>query len=325
MPSQCSKCTKNVTDKRYPGLSCAFCNQIFHISCTNISKDSLSIIIKNQLAWSCTACKTKSSTRRSGIFPSVGSSVKQTPVTHTATSDNNALQDLISAFNNYKETTDARIVLLESLIASKDQQFASLTESIQKVGEKAEEIVQLSIASTLEVQGVPEESLESPIESVLSIAASIGCVLSAQEIECTTSRPGSKPVIAIKFNSSVSRQNFLHAGKKFNREKNRIQIGEEDHKIFVNEQLTSAQKNLLYNTKAFARTRQFNFAWFCNGLVHLKKQSNSELIIIRSQNDLDILTENTAVNTENEAQLLPPERERSPIQNERTSPRRQIQ
>lgn len=318
MPSQCSKCSKNVTDKRYPGLSCASCNKIYHITCANLPKETFLSIQKNQLAWSCIACKNKPSTRRSGIFPPPGLAASQVPQALTVASEDKQLQDLILAFNSYKESTDKRIAHLESLLAVKTQQIGALSESVQKVEAKAEEIIQLSTANALEVQGIPEESLLSPTASVLSIASEIGCHLSAQDFDCSSSQTGTKPVLSIRFKSSEQRTKFLHAGKKFNRDKKRISVGIESYKIFVNEQLTSVQKRLLYNTKTFARERNYNFAWFCNGLVHLKRRNDSELKIIRTQDDLDVLAQN-------EAQLLLSERERSQIQDERTSPRRQIQ
>lgn len=316
MPSLCNKCAKNVTDKRFPGLSCANCNKIFHISCANLQQDSFKNIVKNQLAWSCSNCKNKSSTRKSGIFPST-SAAQNTQVSAASTNDN-LLQDLIDAFNNYRITTDERIKQLENIVAEKSQQVEALKESVQKVEVTAEEIVQQTASNSLEVQGVPDEELSSPTESVLQIASEIGCALIAQDFDCSTLRSGSKPVIAIKFNSSEIRRNFLHAGKQFNRDKKRVKFANEEIKIFVNEQLTSAQKKLLYNTKSFAREQKYNFAWFCNGVVHLKKQDNSELIIIRSQIDLDILSEN-------EAQIILSERERPEIQDERASSGSQVQ
>lgn len=314
MPSLCSKCSKNVTDKRFPGLSCANCNKIYHISCANIQKESFDSIAKNQLAWSCSACKKKPSTRRSGIFPPTGPSLVQS----TLPTNDDLLKNLISEFNSYKESTNVRIAQLENLLAVKTQQVSSLTESIKRVEVKAEEIVQLSTANCLEIQGVPQGNLNSPTESVLFIAEEIGCALTSENFDCSISQNSSKPVIAIKFNSTESRRSFLHAGKKFNRDKKRVKFGNQEYKIFVNEQLTPIQKKLLYDTKTFARERRFNYAWFCNGLVHLKKREDSELIYIRSQDDLDILGNN-------EAQILLPEREGSQIQDERGSPRRQIQ
>lgn len=316
MPSLCCKCSKNVTDKRYPGLSCATCNKIFHITCANLQQDSFKSIVKNQLAWSCNNCKNKPSTRKSGIFPST--SAAQTPQVPAVTTNDDLLQDLIQAFNNYRVTTDERIKQLEIQVAEKSQQVAALIDSVQKVDVKAEEIAQQTILNSLEIQGVPDEDLNSPTDSVLQIASDIGCILTPQDFVCSTLRSGSKPVIAIKFNSSENRTNFLHAGKRFNREKKRVKFANEEAKIFVNEQLTSDQKKLLYNTKSFAREQSYNFAWFCNGQVHLKKRSDSELIIIKSQDDLDVLAQN-------EAQLLLPERKRLEIQDESTFSRRQVQ
>lgn len=96
----------------------------------------------------------------------------------------------------------------------------------------------------------------------------------------------------VKLNSRARRAEFYRAGKKFNRDRKLLAHGTTRHKIFINEKLTSDQKQLLYNTKSFARNRDYAFAWFFNGLIHLKKRSNSRLIYIRSQDDLDFLADN---------------------------------
>jgi Baculovirus FP protein len=315
---KCIECKQNITQKKKLGIGCNCCNNAIHFSCLGklpkSSKDAditVDDIRGGNKSWSCTHCRKKpaSKNRRSSIFPANADSSDSPPPASTETQ----LQELIVAFNTYKKLTDDRITHLEAICEVKSQQIASLVSSIESVGEKAEKTARETAESSLEVQGIPDSELQNPSDAILAVAGDIGCELSPEEFTCEVSRSSSKPTIVINFSSKHRRKNFLHAGKKFNRDRKRIRRDETDHKIFVNERLTADQKKLLYNTKAFARDADYRFSWFCNGEVHLKKTDTSRLIIVKSQTQLDSLTQNET------SQLLP-ERERFANEDRPTSP-----
>lgn len=317
MKPTCIKCSKNITDIRFPGLGCASCGKVYHQLCANLSKEAFNSIAKKDCAWSCGSCKNKSTTRKSGIFPPIAPSSSATQQATTGPTLEKRLIDLAQAFNEYKDTTDARISQLETLLEARTKEVALLSGSIEKVETKAEELAHQSATDFLDIQGIPEDVLSAPDTGVLSLATEIGCDLSSSDFDCSVDYKNSKPTIEVKFKSREKRRNFLLAGKRFNREKKRAVFGSTSCKIFVNEHLTSDQKKLLYNTKLFARENNYNFAWFCNGVVHLKKHSKSRLIIIESQTVLDNLPHD-------DSEILLPERQRTENEDERTSPRRSI-
>jgi Baculovirus FP protein len=315
---KCIECSENITQKQKLGIGCNCCDNAIHFSCLGklpkTSKDpdfTVDEFRSGKKSWSCTQCRKKpaSKNRRSSIFPANAASSVSPPPASTETQ----LQELIVAFNAYKKLTDDRIAHLEAVCEVKSQQIASLVSSIESVGEKAEKTARESAESSLEIQGIPENELQNPLVAILAIAGDIGCEISPEELTCEVSRSGSKPTVVIRFSSKHKRKTFLHAGKKFNRDRKRIRRDETDHKIFVNELLTADQKKLLYNTKAFARDADYRFSWFCNGEVHLKKTDASRLIIIKSQSQLETLSQNEA------SQLLP-ERERIENEDRPTSP-----
>lgn len=302
----CIQCKANITDIRKPGIGCdtVGCNNVIHVACAKLAKETFNDIASGKAAWTCRICKQKHKSRRSSIFPAAAvNSPSQTsqPSTSVQASESQ-LQSLIIAFNEYKTVTDQRIQQLEAICEAKSQQLASLTSSVEGVEEKAELIARETAESSLEIQGIPESDLVNPVSAALAVAADIGCDLSPDEFECDLSRAGVKPTVVIKFASRSRRRFFLHAGKKFNRDRRRIHRNDADYKIFVNERLTAVQKKLLYNTKCFARDADYKFAWFCNGLVHLKKSDRSRLIIVKAQSQLEELIRH-------EAPLLLPERQ----------------
>lgn len=224
---------------------------------------------------------------------------------------------MTQAFNSYKETTDARIALLEKQLEIQSKEVALLSGLIEKVDHKAEDSHKAIVEDSLEILGVPETLLTDPATAVIRISQQIECELETEEIECSLTQTGPKPTVIIKFNSGARRAEFYRAGKKFNRDRKLLAHGTTTHKIFINEKLSTDQKQLLYNTKSFARNCDYDFAWFCNGLIHLKKRCNSRLIYIRTQDDLDFLAHNAA-------QDLLSKRERAQIQDERAAPERRI-
>lgn len=328
MKSICNKCSRNVTDKRFPGLSCASCSKIYHQNCAGISKEAFNGVATKDFAWSCSSCKNKPTTRKSGIFPQdLPINPRKSlipPPTSTSKSDQQlepsiekSLHSLTQAFNSYKETTDARIALLEKQLEIKSNQVALLSSQIEKVDQKADDSSKAIFEDSLEILGIPNTLQEDPATAVLRVSQEIECELEADEIECSLTQTVSKPTVIIKFKSKARRAEFYKAGKKFNRDRKLLTHGTTKHKIFINERLTTDQKRLLHNTKSFARNCDFDFAWFCNGLIHLKKRSNSRVIYIRTQDDLDLLANN-------ETQDLLPERPGAQIQDERAPPMRRI-
>lgn len=309
---QCIQCKLNITDKRKPGIGCDNCDNATHFTCAKLAKDTFYDIGSGKAAWTCKTCVLKKKNRRSSIFPAAAtanssSSQLEQPSTSAQATDK-LFNDLITDFNEFKRITNDRIAHLEAVCAVKTQQIASLTSTVEFVEAKAEQTAREVAESSLEVQGIPDNYLLDPTRATIAVAADIGCELTPDEVICEVSRSGSKAVIVINFISKIKRQTFLHAGKKFNRDRKRIHRDGTEHKIFINERLTSVQKKLLYNTKSFARDFGFQFTWFCNGQVHLKKSDLSRLIIVKSQSQLEGLQQH-------EASLLLPERERTANEN----------
>jgi hypothetical protein len=176
---------------------------------------------------------------------------------------------------------------------------------------KAAEAEKVSLEQTLEVQGLSEDKLANPESTILEVAKEFKVPLLCSDFVCNVNRRCSKPVIAIKFNSGLARTSFLHAGKRFNRERKKI----EGQKIFVNEALSTIQKKLFYDTKIFARNNDIQFVWFCNGLIHLKKAARSRLIIIRNRSHLEELENGTIDHNQPEVHLVLPEHSRSSNEN----------
>lgn len=314
MSAPCATCKKNVTHTRFPGLSCAACNKVFHITCANLNKQIFENIEKAALAWNCNNCKKKSTTRKSGIFPQQSSSKASTAKeTATPQPDNSSeikqtLDNLRKDFETYKKLTEEKINTLEEKLREIQSQNTNFATSLSNIEGQVTESTKKENENLLTIQGIPENLLDDATEAVLNVAKQIGCKLSQSDFDCTISN-SRKKIATVEFKSKSKRRTFYQAGKKFNRENKRLSANNSQHKIFINEFLTGSQKQLLYNTKVFARENNYRHSWFCNGLVHLKKSDHSRLIVLETQLDLDCLIENA----ERPESVLP-ERSRTEIQ-----------
>lgn len=303
MSRPCGDCKKNVTPKQNPGISCVVCKKFYHFACVKLSKEKIDSIEKNKLSWTCKKCN-----RSSTIIPADTDSASPTL---TATPIETAFQNFLAEFVIFKHSVEDRLTKIEAHCANKHHEVGSLKTSLKSVELKARELEQFSVESFLEIQGLPENDLLDPDTLAQTVAQEIDCPIDNREISCAVSRSGTKPVLVIKFSSATTRLAFLKAGKRFNREKRKLELNNQKHKIFVNEQLTSDQKKLLYNSKRFARENNYKFAWFCNGQTHLKKTDDAQPIIVRTQTQLENLAQNEVIN-------LLPEREGDPLENQRT-------
>lgn len=222
-------------------------------------------------------------------------------------------------FNLFKKNTQERIANLERQLKTEETKASSLATSVQSVKEKAESLERTSLDKILEIQGLPATELDDPQQAAILVSNAIDCQLDSQDFDCSISaRSSTSKVLKISFASKTGRDNFLVAGKVFNRLRKRVKIGESEHKIYVNEALTNIQKKLLYNAKSFAREFHYMCAWFVNGNVHLKKAANTQPIIIRTQAQIEELNKN-------EVEGLLPERPRNSLENESNSASNQIQ
>lgn len=96
-------------------------------------------------------------------------------------------------------------------------------------------------------------------------------------------KPGAQRMI-IQFKDDASQSEFLNARKKIRQMK--------ECNIFIGEVLSSYSKTLLWKTKQKAREAKFQFVWFRNNKICVKKnpEQSSRVLIIKHADDLNQLS-----------------------------------
>lgn len=294
MPAQkCKVCNSNITPKLHRGLDCVVCNQWFHQKCAELTVANFDKLRENSTRWSCKSC-TKKGRRSSFVAPQplspitpTQSTSSQPPLPTTASSSD--IENLQKQLIEFKETITAQIEKLESQIAEERERHEQQKIINEQLKNKLESLTvtanvnkKKSLEKVLEIRGLPRGALSNPANTVILVSQEINCETHISQFDCKSDTT----TITIEFKSSSHRQNFLEAGKTFNRHQRKFNG---QYKIFVNEVLTSEEKKLLYETKSFARHNGYKFAWHTRGNVHLKQNENTTPIIIKTQQQLECL------------------------------------
>lgn len=99
----------------------------------------------------------------------------------------------------------------------------------------------------------------------------------------STNQPGAQRMI-IHFIDEKSQSEFLNARKSIKQLK--------DRNIFIGEVLSSYSKSLLWKTKQKAKEAKFQFVWFRNNKICVKKnpELSSRVLIVKHEDDLNLLS-----------------------------------
>ena len=95
------------------------------------------------------------------------------------------------------------------------------------------------------------------------------------------------PPIIVKFNSQEKRNEI------YNKRKNILQVTDFDienmKSLYINENLTSLRKSLLFETKKLKKVHGYEFVWTKMGEIYARKNLKSKVIKISSLTDLELM------------------------------------
>lgn len=136
----------------------------------------------------------------------------------------------------------------------------------------------------LEFHGIPKTENEDLLSKVNEIAATLQ--LPQLEINDVTaahrlpSKPDKTPGVIVRFTRQAVRDDWLEARKK---------LKEADAEVYIQENLTKQTRNLLWETKQWARESNFKFVWHSNGKVLVRRKEGDKAIVVKSQKCLETI------------------------------------
>lgn len=323
MANKCSQCSKPIT-RKYTGLECNKCGVVVHSTnaCTGLTNKQLSSLrTADNLEWTCNECSR--SPRRSSIF--IAPDDDHDDEEDAASSSNGQLdmkkllRDLTEEINKIikkelKETNSAlqycsdkleecldcmeafkeKIKSLEKKNCELENKYRSLENNIGALQQRVHEFEQKDLRCNIEVAGIPY--IEN--ENVQDIAGKIARTLNKETSEIKTvkripTQQGKTGIIKMQMHSEEKRNNWIKEAKLKNITVNSIITGSDSkiakEKIYLREELTYYNKNLLWKTKQACKDK-YKFVWCKEGKIMVRKTENSKVLIIRSDEDINKLT-----------------------------------
>ncbi|XP_063838184.1 uncharacterized protein LOC135087316 [Ostrinia nubilalis] len=180
---------------------------------------------------------------------------------------------------------------------------AGLRTEVDNLNSKLQLIDQLSRASSLELQCVPEKKAENVVQIIKQLGRVVNCPINDHDIHyCSrvaklnpnSTRP--RTIIA-KFSSPRMRDSVLSAVVRHNRQHSQDKLNttdfgfdpEKKSPVFVIESLSHENKQLHAAARQRARELKYKFVWIRAGRIFMRKNESSEAIFIRNSSVLDKL------------------------------------
>jgi len=192
------------------------------------------------------------------------------------------IKDELKTMQNINKNLEHENAIFKQTVASLQKQS---TESEAKVNN----LEQYSRRCCLEIQGIPYKYNENTEEVVVYLVKQLGINITGLEIIVAhrLAPPNDSiryPAIIVKFRSQKLRDTICHKRWKLKDINNKT--GNDGFKVFINESLTKANKEVFKAALSFKKRFHYKYVWTNHGLTYLKKDQDHPATIIRRFEDL---------------------------------------
>lgn len=315
--SSCSVCTEPAK-RNNTTVQCRNCFKVFHVKCLNDDAKGNIQATGNNLQWKCSDC---SKAPVSDVF--VDASDTETFTIADVISHIKGLDNTMKLFKteinksiefvsesvqeNTRLITDQskKLEAYEQKIQALESEISSLRNENAEMKSKLNESEQYSRANCVEIHGVPVLANESCISVVQAVGQAIHFPIDRKMIDdChrLPTKPGGTPPIILKFVSRLDKWEFLNK-RKVKKNLSTRHMPEPYSKlnnpapVYINENLTSANRVLLAKAREKKKTLNFRFCWTKNGRIFVRQTEKSKVIAITSEDDLHKMDHDTPPST----------------------------
>lgn len=321
--NSCASCLKKFDSYQIKNiLGCSVCDHYYHVECTKVrTSEKLKYIQKSQ--WKCDKCKPSDEVTTPPIDASTDKHMKlmfqkQIKFQEDIMQQNKEILSQINKIDNLEKSIQEYKTSLEFFSTKMDDfhkfsgqitktlkenskdirilkdESSEMKKYMLRLEEKIETLEQRARNTNVEITQVPETANEDIISIAVTVGEKLGIENPRQNIAAahrlfSTRTP--KPII-VELTSKATRDNWVSKFKQIKTLKaSDIHNHFPRHNIYVNENLTSQNKQLLFHTKTFAKNQKYNFVWIKDGKIFIRKEEKAKIIKIRSINDLEKLKE----------------------------------
>lgn len=158
---------------------------------------------------------------------------------------------------------------------------------IKQLEIKISDLEYKSRSNFLEIAGIPQKNGEQQIEIVKKVAAAAGMDIQHKEIievkRTPDRRNNAPPKLLVEFAEKTTRDNLISKRKNINYEDIKDITTET---IYIAEELSPYQRELLWKTKKAAKERNYSYVWCKDGKIMTRKMPNEKIIYIKHIDDI---------------------------------------
>lgn len=305
----CGKCHSKMSE----GPLCSSCSQHFDYQCAGISEANFRKLgSEKKASWRCSTCragpavatvaspKSPSTPDMSTILAAIQKlSDKMKPIDLLVKDMGEVKSDLgdlkssvelahswMKELGDTVKSFDGRLTEVEKVA----DEMSVLQSSIKKIELSLNDKDQWSRLSNIEIKGVPLIRDENLFEVLGQIARKAAVPIRKEDLNfisriATRDKDAPKPIIAC-FNNRYLKENLVSAVRSLKGLSTSDLGFHENSKIFVNDHLTAANKQLLSKTKAAAKANHYQFVWVRQCKIMLRKNVTSPFVLIKTEEDL---------------------------------------
>lgn len=197
-----------------------------------------------------------------------------------------SLEHMSSQYDSLLKAIEAQkedIKTLQTTTVNLGTKSESLADEVAQMKLTIESLEEYSRRSNIEIHGIPQSNNENLRDVLNNCADKFGLTKpmdgQLEAIHRIRARAGATPPILVRFSNRSIRDTWLAK---------RLQL--KSDKIFINENLTSYVKKLLWMAKNAAREKAYKFVWVKNGKVFARKQEGAGVIRIENEASIAKMT-----------------------------------
>lgn len=207
---------------------------------------------------------------------------------------NTDLEKAMTAVSDQLQSLESKIMGLENQRGSMAIQLATLENKLEVLDHNL-------IKTSVELRNVPKRQNETKsmlYETISHLTKHLGLDTESGSIRDIIRLPSKKEnltsSLSVEFCNTLTKTNFLAAVKDYNKRNPSDKIksthlnlkSAPETPIYITELLTANSKRLFYLSRNHAKEYQYNYCWTSNGRVMLKKDPDSQTIVVRSEEQL---------------------------------------
>jgi hypothetical protein len=314
---KCAICKVEVTDS----IPCGSCKGTIGFCCTNLSEQSYRKYTSDRkAAWKCLCCrkdaaptdsKVSSASSKQADFDSIMSELKemkrQLACLPTLVQDVKTIKTELAEvkdsceFNSGKlDECASRLQQVEIKLPELESINNTLNDKINAMGLQLSHLKNELISrdqwlrlNNVEIKGVPLKKNENLFTIMDSLCQVVGYPVHRTSINYISRIPvhnSKEKSIIVSFANRYIKEDFIASARvKKSILADEIGFNDNHQKIYVNDHLTPEYKQLLTKTKTALKAKGYMYVWVKFAKIHVRKDDNSRIYVINSENDLNKL------------------------------------